>query len=68
MELCNRRKWGAPSFDLVHESGPAHKKNFLFKVKVNNMEYQSTITSTNKKQAKAQAATVCLQELGLVPR
>ena len=32
VELCNRRKWGAPVFELVHESGPDHKKNFLFKV------------------------------------
>lgn len=33
VELCNRRKWGAPAFELVHESGPDHKKNFLFKVR-----------------------------------
>lgn len=31
-ELCNKRKWGPPHYDLVHESGPAHKKDFLFKV------------------------------------
>ncbi|RUS81116.1 hypothetical protein EGW08_011102, partial [Elysia chlorotica] len=33
MELCNRRKWGPPVFTVVDESGPDHKKNFLFKVR-----------------------------------
>lgn len=68
MELCNRRKWGPPLFTVVDESGPDHKKNFLFKVKVNNIEYQPTVPSSNKKTAKAQCAGVCLQELGLIPR
>lgn len=68
VELCNKRKWGPPQFEIIHESGPDHKKNFLFKVKVNGTEYQPSIASNNKKLAKAQSATVCLQELGLVPR
>ncbi|ESO89270.1 hypothetical protein LOTGIDRAFT_106890, partial [Lottia gigantea] len=32
LEICNKRKFGAPYFELVHESGPDHKKHFLFKV------------------------------------
>lgn len=32
-ELCNKRRWGPPEFLLVHESGPDHKKNFIFKVR-----------------------------------
>jgi len=68
MELCNRRRWGAPDFTVVNESGPDHQKNFLFKVKVNNVEYQPAIASSNKKTAKAQCAAVCLQEMGLLPR
>ncbi|BFZ24830.1 hypothetical protein BsWGS_27869 [Bradybaena similaris] len=68
MELCNRRKWGAPEFTVVSESGPDHKKNFLFKVKVNNVEYQPTSPSSNKKTAKALCAAICLQEMGLLPR
>ncbi|XP_059149540.1 protein SON-like [Physella acuta] len=68
MELCNRRRWGAPVFTVVEESGPDHKKSFLFKVKVNNVEYQPSVSSTNKKTAKAQCAAVCLQEMGLLPR
>ena len=35
---------------------------------MNGKEYQPSIASINKKHAKAQAATVCLQEFGLVPR
>ena len=33
VELCNKRRWGSPDFQLVHEGGPDHKKNFLFKVR-----------------------------------
>lgn len=68
VELCNKRKWGPPQFEFIFECGPDHKKNFLCKVKVNGVEYQPSIASNNKKHAKAQAATVCLQEFGLVPR
>ncbi|XP_013421780.1 protein SON-like [Lingula anatina] len=68
VELCNKRRWGSPNFQLVFEEGPSHKKNFLFKVKVNNTEYQPSVACNNKKAAKAMAATVCLQAMGLVPR
>jgi len=40
----------------------------VLQVTVNGVDYQPSITSNNKKLAKAQAATVCLQEFGLVPR
>ena len=36
-ELCIKKKWGHPNFILVHESGPDHKKNFLFKVTLSLM-------------------------------
>ncbi|CAG5122944.1 unnamed protein product, partial [Candidula unifasciata] len=68
MELCNRRRWGPPLFTVVSESGPDHKKNFLFKVQVNNVEYQPASASSNKKLAKALCAAICLQEMGLLPR
>ncbi|XP_076445441.1 uncharacterized protein LOC143283167 isoform X2 [Babylonia areolata] len=67
-ELCTKRRWGAPAFDLVSETGPAHKKMFLFKVRVNGVEYMPSAACGNKKLAKAQAAAVCLQEMGLIPR
>ncbi|CAH1799722.1 unnamed protein product [Owenia fusiformis] len=67
MEITKKRHWPAPLFQDVHESGPAHKKNFLCKVTVNGTEYQPSVASNNKKHAKAQAATVCLQHLGMVP-
>lgn len=68
VELCNKRRWGSPDFQMVHEGGPDHKKNFLFKVIVNGVEYQPSVASQNKKNAKAAAATAVLQEMGLVPR
>ena len=32
MEVCNKRQWPPPDFQVVHESGPDHMKNFLYKV------------------------------------
>lgn len=32
MELCTRRHLGSPNFVLVGENGPAHYKQFLYKV------------------------------------
>ncbi|XP_012540131.1 protein SON [Monomorium pharaonis] len=66
-EYCTKKKLGAPVYELCFESGPDHKKNFLFKVKVNGIEYKPSVASSNKKQAKAEAAQICLQTLGLLP-
>ena len=33
-ELCNKRRWGKPNFEVVREDGPPHKKNFVFKVQL----------------------------------
>lgn len=51
--------------DAIHQ---LHNAIIIFQVKVNGTDYQPSIASNNKKLAKAQCATVCLQELGLVPR
>ncbi|XP_078049536.1 uncharacterized protein LOC144476452 isoform X1 [Augochlora pura] len=66
-EYCSKRKLGAPVYELCFECGPDHRKNFLFKVKVNGIEYKPSVASPNKKQAKAEAAQICLQTLGLLP-
>ncbi|KAK3925739.1 Protein SON [Frankliniella fusca] len=65
-EYCSKRHYGAPHFELCLESGPDHKKDFLFKVRVNGLEYTPSTASPNKKQAKAEAATVCLKSLGVL--
>ncbi|KAM6945326.1 uncharacterized protein sonb [Aplochiton taeniatus] len=67
MELCVKRRWIQPDFVMVHHSGPDHRKNFLFKVVVNGVDYQPPSASPNKKLAKAMAATVALQAMGEVP-
>ncbi|XP_058827516.1 protein Son-like [Topomyia yanbarensis] len=65
-EYCSKRKWLPPRYDLVHESGPGHAKNFVFKVIVNGLEYQPAIANNTKKEAKATAAKFCLQQLGIL--
>uniref|UniRef100_A0A674GMI7 G-patch domain-containing protein n=1 Tax=Taeniopygia guttata TaxID=59729 RepID=A0A674GMI7_TAEGU len=32
MEICNKRRWTPPEFVLVDDSGPDHRKHFIFKV------------------------------------
>uniref|UniRef100_A0A2H1WS13 SFRICE_021677 n=1 Tax=Spodoptera frugiperda TaxID=7108 RepID=A0A2H1WS13_SPOFR len=67
-EYCSKQKLGPPEYNLCFECGPDHKKNFLFKVcvKVAGTEYQPAVASANKKQAKADAAQLALQKLGIV--
>lgn len=40
MEICNKRRWQPPEFLLVHDSGPDHRKHFLFRVLRNGSPYQ----------------------------
>ncbi|KAH1027973.1 hypothetical protein HUJ05_001386 [Dendroctonus ponderosae] len=65
-EYASKRKLGAPQYVLEFECGPDHKKNFLFKVVLNGMEYKPNVASANKKEAKAHAATMALKQIGLL--
>lgn len=58
------KRLGIPEYNIVFESGQSHSKNFLMKVTVNNVDYQPTVASPNKKHAKAQAAMTALKILG----
>lgn len=68
VELCSKRKWSPPEFEMVFDCGPEHKKNFLMKVMVNGQEYKPSVAASTKKLAKANAAAACLQSLGLFPK
>lgn len=65
-ELCSKRKWGQADYKLISDAGPPSSKNFLFMVTVNGQDFSPLSPSPNKKNAKAQAATVALQKLGLI--
>merc|ERR1719347_1634756 len=67
-ELCSKRRWGPPIFTQAFECGPPHKKQYVFKVNVNGLDYQPTVAVDNKKKAKSNAAMACLQRMGLVPK
>ncbi|XP_055949381.1 protein Son-like [Argiope bruennichi] len=67
MELCSKRKWKPPLYTVIKDEGPPHKKQFLFKVEVNGVDYQPVMPCSNKKDAKADAAIVCLQALKVFP-
>lgn len=66
-EIAAKRKWGVPQFDVATEQGPGHAKLFVYKVRINGMEYQPAIASNTKKEAKAVAAKFCLQQMGILP-
>ncbi|KAM8976993.1 protein SON [Pelodytes ibericus] len=68
MELCNKKKWSPPEFVLVDDTGPEHRKRFLFRVTVNGAVHQPSQPSVNKKLAKATAAAAALQALGALPK
>jgi len=59
MELCSKKKWKEPRF--ISEISPA---GFMFKVEVNGSLYSPTISSDNKKSAKAESARNCLVQMG----
>lgn len=65
-EYASKRKLGAPQYILEFECGPDHKKNFLFKVVIDGVEYKPNIASASKKEAKANAATLALKQIGLL--
>jgi len=68
VELCCKRKWNPPEFEMVFDCGPDHKKNFLMKVIVNNVAYKPSVAASTKKLSKANAAAACLQALGLIAK
>ncbi|KAK8724299.1 hypothetical protein OTU49_011327 [Cherax quadricarinatus] len=68
VELCSKRKWSPPDFEMVFDCGPDHKKNFLMKVMVNGQEFKPSVAASTKKMAKANAAAAYLQSLGLFPK
>ncbi|XP_073524453.1 protein SON isoform X2 [Phyllobates terribilis] len=68
MELCNKKKLSPPEFELVDDTGPEHRKRFLFRVTVNGVLCQPSQPSLTKKLAKATAATAALQALGALPK
>ncbi|CAN2387584.1 hypothetical protein PRIEUP_LOCUS11903 [Pristimantis euphronides] len=68
MELCNKKKWSLPEFELVDDTGPEHRKRFLFRVTVNGVLCQPSQPSLTKKLAKATAAAAALQALGALPK
>ncbi|KAG7169611.1 SON-like 1 [Homarus americanus] len=53
VELCSKRKWSPPDFEMVM---------------VNGQEFKPSVAASTKKMAKANAAAAYLQSLGLFPK
>lgn len=54
---------------FVNNPKQSFHENFcptFFQVVLNGMEFQPNVASPNKKEAKANAALLCLQKLGIV--
>ncbi|CAG0893834.1 unnamed protein product [Darwinula stevensoni] len=62
-ELSEKNGWGQPKYVDVGESGAAHDKMFIVKVVVNDKEYQPPKPGKSKKEARAIAASFCLESL-----
>lgn len=63
-EVCSKRHWPQPEFRLVD---PLSLTIFSYRVIVCKDEYIGS-PAANKKEAKKRAATVALQNMGLVPK
>ena len=33
-ELCAKKGWGSPDYDLISETGPSHMKSFMYRVRL----------------------------------
>lgn len=68
---CNKKKILNFAFDLW-STWKANifqiSKKHIFQVTVNNITYQPTMPSNSKKNGRARAAILCLQDLGLLPK
>ena len=68
MEIATKLIWESPKYVKVLECGPGYEKKYLFKVVVNGNDYQPTIASDTKREARANAATLALQEMGFLKK
>ncbi|ALC45895.1 CG8273 [Drosophila busckii] len=66
-ELTSKNKWTPPQYTLKEDSGPAHSRLFLFSVEINGQAYTPPQGCNTKKEAKLNAAKMCLQSLGILP-
>ncbi|XP_073834393.1 son RNA binding protein [Musca autumnalis] len=66
-EITTKYKWTPPLYTVVQENGPSHSRMFLFSVQVNDRTFTPSKLCNTKKEAKFQAAKLCLQEMGILP-
>ncbi|XP_017007618.3 protein Son [Drosophila takahashii] len=66
-ELTSKNKWTPPQYKLRQDIGPAHNRSFLFSVEINGQTYTPERGCNNKKEAKLNAAAICLRALGILP-
>ncbi|APF20200.1 Ribonuclease 3 [Caldithrix abyssi DSM 13497] len=63
LEKAQSKGWGNPVYQIVHESGPDHNKQFVVRVNVNNRWLAKGVGSS-KKKAEQLAARNALKKLG----
>jgi ribonuclease III len=61
-EYVQKKKWGLPSYHVIKESGPKHKKIFQIEVSIKGTRYGIGL-GPNKKEAEQAAAKVALARL-----
>lgn len=66
-ELTSKNKWTPPHYTLRENTGPPHSRTFLFSVEINGQTYTPERGCNNKKEAKLNAAKLCLCALGILP-
>ena len=62
-ELCTRRLWNPPIYNLVYNEGPDHLREFQYEVSVNSEIFRPKGTSKTKKAAKTVSAEKAIEDL-----
>ncbi|KAJ9153816.1 hypothetical protein P3X46_027217 [Hevea brasiliensis] len=65
-ELCGKKKWQKPSYNIEKEMGPAHEKKFICSVQIATVDgvlYMMGDEKTRIKDAEGSAASLMIQAL-----
>lgn len=65
-ELAAKRRWPLPQYESIVEQGSSHHTQFLFSVTIQGITYRAPNASNTKKEAKAVAARLALQQMGVL--
>jgi len=65
-DYCHKNKIKQPDYVLLKEEGEAHKKLYTYQVTIKGGKFSCPTGARNKRKAKSDVASMCLEKLGLM--